>query len=66
MENKCVCVYHVVSGDSVIEIKDTMSITELTDGGQFTSNSMDVGGLYVLLAMVLVCVWLVKKKSNRG
>ena len=58
--------YKYMCGDSLCELLDTVSVYELTDGQQNMAVGTDVGGWYVLLIMVLVCVWLVKKKSRRG
>ena len=58
--------YKYMRGDSLCELLDTVSVYELTDGQQSRAVGTDVGGWYVLLFIVLVCVWLVKKKSRRG
>ena len=66
MEENIIFVYRTYRGDSVIEVRDTANILELTDGAQATANNTDVGGLYVLFFMVLACLWYVRKKSKRG
>ena len=65
MEN-IVINHRVYVGDTLINVPETLSVYGATDGSQATDVSTDVGAYYILLLLVFICLWIVKKTSKRG